>query len=145
MTQCWVPNATPQKEPGSSKIIPLTDHTWLGIRKRPRTECQSAIKIVAQVLEFTVLSCVARHLVNRLRSQVFNRLTLLDWSENRIYGNVNLNNLNNLKDILKKIDKHLLRLWGWSIIDLKVVYVSKLPPKINLHSIWTSRSKLVAY
>ena len=25
----------PKKEPGPSKIIPPTDHTWLGIRKRP--------------------------------------------------------------------------------------------------------------
>ena len=135
----------PKKNPGLVRLsLQRTTRGW-AFEKGPRIECQSAIKIVAQVLEFTVLSCVARHLVNRLRSQVFNRLTLLDWSENRIYGNVNLNNLNNLKGILKKIDKHLLRLWGWSIIDLKVVYVSKLPPKINLHSIWTSRSKLVAY
>ena len=35
MAQCWVSDATPQKEPEPSKIIPPTDHTWLGIRKRP--------------------------------------------------------------------------------------------------------------
>ena len=35
MAQCWVPYATPQKEPGPSKVILPTDHTWLGIRKSP--------------------------------------------------------------------------------------------------------------
>ena len=35
VAQCWVLDSTPQKEPGPSKIIPLTDHMWLGIRKRP--------------------------------------------------------------------------------------------------------------
>ena len=35
VAQCWVPDTTPHKEPGPSKIIPPTDHTWLGIRRRP--------------------------------------------------------------------------------------------------------------
>ena len=30
-------DVTPQKEPGPNKIIPPTDHMWLGIRKGPRT------------------------------------------------------------------------------------------------------------
>ena len=34
MAQCWVPNATPQKELGPSKVIPPTDHTWLGNQKK---------------------------------------------------------------------------------------------------------------
>ena len=35
MTQCWVSEATSQKELKPSKVIPPTDHTWLGNQKRP--------------------------------------------------------------------------------------------------------------
>ena len=35
MAPCRVPNATAQKDPGPSKVIPPTNHTWLANRKRP--------------------------------------------------------------------------------------------------------------
>ena len=39
MAQCWVTDTIPQKEPGSSKVIPPTDHTWLGHQKTPPNTC----------------------------------------------------------------------------------------------------------
>ena len=41
MAQCWDPEATLQKEPGPSKVIPPTDHMWLGNRKRTSNNCIS--------------------------------------------------------------------------------------------------------